>query len=270
MSPRPMGRVFGAGPAVIGHRGLGCGTVRGHRENTLGSFTAAAAQGATWVEADVRRTADDVLVVRHDEVYPDGTRVAEVTAAEADRRGTLRLHTLLEQLPHDVGLDVDLKPAIDDSLRPPSRTTAALLAPVVAAAVRRRPLLVTSFDPAALHRLRCQEPSVPLGWLTWHRFPLDVAVVACAHLDVDVLGLQVGSLADRNSGVVEPATVAEALPFVHGAGRELVVWCPALISAGVLLEAGADAVVVDEVPSALELLGPQHARASAGATVGAG
>lgn len=270
VSPRPTDRVFGAGPAVIGHRGLGCGVVRGHRENTLGSFTAAAALGTTWVEADVRRTADDVLVVGHDEVYPGGTRVADVTAAEADRRGTLRLHTLLEQLPPEVGLDVDLKPAIDDSLRPPSRTTAALLAPVVAAEVRRRPLLVTSFDPAALHRLRSQEPSLPLGWLTWHRFPLDVAVAACAHMDVDVLGLHVGSLADRGSGAVEPATVAEALPFVHGAGRQLMVWCPAPASAGVLLEAGADAVVVDEVPRALELLGPQHARTSAGSTVGAG
>jgi glycerophosphoryl diester phosphodiesterase len=48
------------------------------------------------------------------------------------------------------------------------------------------------------------------------------------------------------------------------------VWCPVPASAGVLLEAGADAVVVDEVPRALELLGPQHARASAGPTVVAG
>lgn len=268
--PCPTDRVFRAGPAVIGHRGLGCGVVRGHRENTLGSFTAAAALGTTWVEADVRRTADDVLVVGHDELYPDGTRVADFSAAQADRRGTLRLHALLEQLPLEVGLDVDLKPAIDDSLRPPSRTTAALLAPVVAAEARRRPLLVTSFDPAALHRLRSQEPSLPLGWLTWHRFPLDVAVAACAHMDVDVLGLHVGSLADRGSDVVEPATVAEALPFVHGAGRQLMVWCPVPASAGVLLEAGADAVVVDEVPRALELVGPQHARASAGPTVVAG
>ena len=270
VSPRPTGRVFGADPAVIGHRGLGCGVVRGHRENTLGSFTAAAALGATWVEADVRRTADDVLVVGHDEVYPDGTRVADVSAAEADRRGTLRLRTLVEQLPLEVGLDVDLKPAIDDSLRPPSRTTAALLAPVVAAEARRRPLLVTSFDPAALHRLRCQEPSLPLGWLTWYRFPLDVAVAACAHMDVDVLVLHVGSLADRGSEAVDPATVAAALPFVHGAGRQLAMWCPAPASAGVLLEAGADAVVVDEVPGVLELLGPQHVRTSAGSTVGAG
>ncbi len=270
VSPRPAGRVFGAGPAVIGHRGLGCGVVRGHPENALESFTAAAALGATWVEADVRRTADDVLVVRHDEVYPDGTRVADVSAAEADRRGTLRLRTLVEQLPVEVGLDVDLKPAIDDSLRPPSRTTAALLAPVVAAEVRRRPLLVTSFDPAALHRLRSQEPSVPLGWLTWRHFPLDVAVVACAHMDVDVLGLHVGSLADRDSEAVRPATVARALPFVHGAGRQLVVWCPTPASAGVLFEAGADAVVVDEIPTTVRLLGSRQARPSAGSVVGAG
>ena len=255
LPPRPTARVFGAGPALIGHRGLGCGVVRGHRENTLGSFTAAAELGMTWVEADVRRTADDVLVVAHDEGYPDGTRVADVGAAEADRRGTLRLRTLLERLAPGVGLDLDLKSAIDDSLRRPAQTTAALLVPVVAAEARRRPLLVTSFDPAALGLLRARVPALPLGWLTWHHFPLDVAVAACAHMDVDVLGLHVGSLADRGPGTVDPATVAGTLPFIHGAGRRLMVWCPDAHLAVALLEAGADAVVVDGVPAALEVLG---------------
>jgi glycerophosphoryl diester phosphodiesterase len=267
VSRPPAARVFGAGPALIGHRGLGCGIVHGHRENTLGSFTAAAALGMTWLEADVRRTRDDVLVVAHDEAYPDGTRVADVDAAEADRRGMLRLQTLLERLSAEVGLDLDLKSAIDDSLRPPSRTTAALLGPVVAAEVRRRPLLVTSFDPAALGELRARAPSLPLGWLTWHHFPLDAAVAACAHMDVDVLGLHVGSLAHRGSGAVESATVAGTLPFVHGAGRRLMLWCPAADSAGALLEAGADAVVVDEVPRALEFLGPQEPRTHERSTV---
>ncbi len=270
VSPRPAARVFGAGPTVIGHRGLGCGVVRGHRENTLGSFTAAAALGMTWLEADVRRTADDVLVVAHDQTYPDGVRVSDVSAVEADRRGMLRLHTLLERLPPDVGLDVDLKSAIDDSLRPPSRTTAALLGPVVAAEARRRPLLVTSFDPPALGTLRALAPSLPLGWLTWHHFPLDAAVAACAHMDVDVLGLHVGSLADRGRGTVGPATVASTLPFVHGAGRRLMVWCPDAHLAGALLEAGADAVVVDGVPTVLELLGPQDARTRVPRTVDVG
>src|ERR671926_1629895 len=87
--------VFGEGPAVIGHRGLGCGVVAGHQQNSLGSFAAAVRSGARWVEADVRRLRDDVLVVAHDAMYPDGTRLEHIAEAEADRRGTLRLSTLL-------------------------------------------------------------------------------------------------------------------------------------------------------------------------------
>src|SRR4051794_26470751 len=143
--------VFGEGPAVIGHRGLRCGVVAGHRQNTLSSFAAAVRSVARWVEADVRRLGDDVLVVAHDAAYPDGTRLADITGAEADRRGTLRLSALLDELPRQVGLNLDLKSSMDDCLRSPERTTAGLLAPVVAT---RRPLMVSSFDPAALWLLR--------------------------------------------------------------------------------------------------------------------
>src|ERR1700712_5019103 len=79
--------VFGEGPVVIGHRGLGCGLVAGHQQNPLGSFAAAVRSGARWVEADVRRLGDDVLVVAHDAAYPDGTRLADISGAEAEHRG---------------------------------------------------------------------------------------------------------------------------------------------------------------------------------------
>jgi len=247
--------VFGDGPVIIGHRGLGRGVVSGHLENTLGSFTAAVGLGTTWVEADVRRTADDVLVVAHDASYPDGIRLSEVPADEADRRGTLRLRTLFDQLPPDVGVNVDLKSCIEDSLRPPERTTAALLAPVVADEALARPVVVSSFDPAALGNLREEAPRLPLVWLTWYNFPLEAAVSGCAHLDVDVLGLHVGSFgSDPRSPVLDASTVARTLAFVHGSGRRLLVWCPAVDLARLLVEAGADAVVVDEVPSVLPVL----------------
>jgi glycerophosphoryl diester phosphodiesterase len=246
--------VFGDGPALIGHRGMGRGVVQGHRENTLGSFTAAARLGMRWVEADVRRTADDVLVVAHDAAYPDGTRLAEVAADEGDRRGTLRLRTLLDRLPAGVGVNLDLKSSMEDSVRPQGRTTAGLLGPVAGAEAARRRVLVSSFDPAALGQLRASAPAVALGWLTWHSFPVDAAVAGCAHLDVDVLCLQVGSLR-QGPGPVDPAAVARALAFVHGSGRRLLVWCPEPGSARLLLDAGADAVVVDEVPDALDALG---------------
>jgi glycerophosphoryl diester phosphodiesterase len=247
--------VFGNGPVIVAHRGLGCGVVSGHRENTLASFTSAVALGAGWVEADVRRTRDDVLVVEHDEAYPDGTRLADVPVAEADRRGTLRLHALLEQLDPNVGLDLDLKSCIEDSLREPARTTAGLLGPVVAAEVRRRRLVVSSFDPAALIRLREVAPRVPLAWLTWRAFPLGAAVAGCAHMDVDVLGLHIGSLRRESPGrEVDPDLAERIVSLVHRCRRELLVWCPEGHPARVLAEVGTDALVVDPVPPALQAL----------------
>jgi len=257
----PPGPVFGAGPTVIGHRGLGRGVVGGQLENTLGSFTAAAALGAPWVEVDVRRTADDVLVVAHDPEYADGTRIAELPSDATDERGTLRLDELLDELPVDVGVDLDLKSAMEDCLRPPAGTTAALLGPVAVRAAARRPVLVSSFDPAALLRVRSSAPGVPLAWLTWRRFPLEAAVAGCGHLDVDVLAVHVGSLSRVVRGAgdeldvdVDVAAAERAVAMVHGAGREVMVWCPDPRRAQVLVDAGADAVVVDEVSRALGAL----------------
>ncbi|MGY1669343.1 glycerophosphodiester phosphodiesterase [Geodermatophilus sp. SYSU D00710] len=249
--------VFGEGPAVIGHRGLGCGVVDGHQQNTLGSFAAAVRSGARWVEADVRRLADDVLVVAHDAVYPDGTRLDDVTGAEADRRGTLRLRTLLDDLPRQVGLNLDLKSSMEDCLRSPGHTSAGILAPVVAAEATRRPLMVSSFDPAALGLLRATAPKVPLGLLTWHGFPVEMAVAACAHMDVEVLALHVGSLWDGTAGgQIDPGALADLLSRLHRCRRQLLVWCPQIASARLLVSAGTDAVVVDDLPEALVALGP--------------
>jgi glycerophosphoryl diester phosphodiesterase len=255
VGPRPRTTLCGDGPAVIGHRGLGCGVVSGHRENTLDSFTAAGALGMHWVETDVRRTGDGTLVVAHDAALADGTSVAALTGDDVDRCGLLRLRTVFDALPREMGINVDLKSSIDDSAQPPERTTAGLLAPVVAAEARERPLMVSSFDPAALSLLRSAAPDVLLAWLTWHRFPVETAVAGCAHMDVDVLALHVGSLRREPGGMVDRDHAAHVVALVHGCGRQLLVWCPEAGQARVLAEAGADAVVVDEVPYALGALG---------------
>src|SRR5215218_3671205 len=251
--------VFGEGPVVIGHRGLGCGVVAGHRQNSLSSFAAAVRTGARWVEADVRRLRDDVLVVAHDAAYPDGTRLADITGAEAERRGTLRLSTLLDELPCQVGLNLDLKSSMDDCLRSPGQTTAGLLAPVVAAEATRRPLMVSSFDPAALWLLRATAPRVPLGLLTWYRFPVEMAVAACVHMDVEVLALHVGSLREGTAGgQIDSGVLASLLTLLHRCGRQLLVWCPQIALARLLVSAGTDAVVVDDLPEALAALSPSR------------
>src|SRR6187397_2927566 len=67
---------------VIAHRGA----PRQARENTVESFRAAIEAGAGAIELDVRRTADDALVVHHDPVLADGRPLA------ACRRDELPAH----------------------------------------------------------------------------------------------------------------------------------------------------------------------------------
>ncbi len=63
---------------ILGHRGASAHA----RENTLEAFALAAEQGADGVELDVRRTADDALVVHHDAVLADAGPIVAMTLAE--------------------------------------------------------------------------------------------------------------------------------------------------------------------------------------------
>ena len=246
------GPVFGSGnrPALIGHRGLGKGTVAGHGENTLGSFLACAEHRLDWVEVDVRRTADDVLFVMHDPAYTDWTVLAQIDARAAAARGTLALADLLAALPPGLGIDFDLKSCLEDATRPRHATTAGFLAPIAAEVARTRPTLVTSFDPAALAVLAELAPGVPRGLLTWLNFPAGQAVAAAAHLDVAVLALHSGSLgAGFGSSPGLRRRLCSLVDGLHAAGREFLVWCPTRAQSRVLADAGADALCVNDGPS---------------------
>src|SRR5919198_6579561 len=109
--------VFGPRPVLLGHRGLGRGTVNGYVENTLESFLAAVALGIDWVEVDVRRTSDDRLVVAHNPANADGVFYADITGSEATGDGALDLFELLEALPVGVGVDFDVKTSMEDAVR---------------------------------------------------------------------------------------------------------------------------------------------------------
>jgi glycerophosphoryl diester phosphodiesterase len=234
--------VFADPPVLCGHRGSGRGVVDGERENTLGSFRAAVAAGLRWVEVDARITADDVLVASHDPMLEDGRFIAELPAAELD---LMRVADLLADLPPEIAVDIDVKTSLEDALRPRERTTAALVADLVARESRR--LLVTSFDPAALQIVSERVPDVPLGLLTWIRFPLRKAIAAAAHLGVDVVAPHVASW--PRPPLAGERDAATAVRVAHEAGLEVVAWCPQRDDAEALVAAGVDCMVIDDVPA---------------------
>ena len=248
------GRPVFEAPVVIAHRGFGRGTSYGHPENSLAAFRAGLAGGVRWLEVDVRRSADDQLFVLHFPTTPDGSFLSDLPARDVPA-SVLRLDDLLAEVPPGVGIVLDVKTALEDALRRPDRTTGGLLQPVIAAEAARRPVVVTSFDPGVLLLTGAQLPGVPRGLITWLSFPLRKAVPAAAQLGVEAVCVHWRSFA---ANTTDPAPVhrpaSYSVDIAHRAGLQVAAWTPTLDVAPGLLDAGVDALIVDDVAGGLALL----------------
>jgi glycerophosphoryl diester phosphodiesterase len=232
---------------LCGHRGSGKGIVGDQRENTLGSFRAAVAAGLRWVEVDARLNADSAVVSRHDPAVEGGRLVSDLSTGETDDLGLMHLADLLEDLPAGIGVDIDVKSSLEDALRPRGETTAALVADLLAGS-SARPLLVSSFDAAAILTVRERVPDVPIGLLTWRGFPLRKAIAAAAQLGADVVAPHAEAFLDERR-LERP--VAELVRVAHEAGLEVLTWSFSLEDMPALVAAGIDCLVVDDVPTAV-------------------
>ncbi|OLT25158.1 glycerophosphodiester phosphodiesterase [Nocardiopsis sp. CNR-923] len=249
-----MSRVF-TPTEVIGHRGAGRGEVDGAPENSAASYAAAAEAGADWVEIDVRRTADDALVLYHDAALGDGRAIVDLTADECAAAGLIRLEEGLAALPAGVGLDVDVKSVMEDAVDAPSRRTVSLLLPHLRREAARRRVFVCSFDPGVLLAVREDAPGLPTAWMPYVRNPLDQAVAGAAGMGCPIVAVDARSLG-RTGDAPRPGrrSVAYTVDLAHRAGLEIISWCPDPVDAARFAEAGMDAVVVDDVPGTVSAL----------------
>ncbi|MFL5958079.1 MAG: glycerophosphodiester phosphodiesterase [Solirubrobacterales bacterium] len=238
--------MFADPPVLCGHRGLGRGTVEGRRENTLASFQAAADAGISWVEVDARLNRDGMLVSLHDPAVEDGRLVSRLTTAETDELELMRLADLFEGLAPEVSVDLEVKSSLEDALRPRGETTAAIVADLVGREAGDRTVLVSSFDPSAIAIARERLPDVPIGLLTWRRFPLRKAIAAAVHLDAQVVAPHFESLVHP-----QERDVAELLEVAHEAGLQVLTWSMGHDDLEGLAAIGVDCMCIDDVPSAL-------------------
>jgi glycerophosphoryl diester phosphodiesterase len=244
--------LFADPPALCGHRGSGRGIVGGHRENTVESCLAAVEWGLRWLEIDCRLNGEGVLVARHDPRVDDGRFVADLSTAETDELGLVRLEDMFEALPREVGVDLEVKTGLEDALRPREETTAAAASDLAGRAqAAGRPVVLTSFDPSVLMISRERNPELPVGLLTWTRFPLRKAVAAAAHLGVEVVAPHVGSFhPEGHEGPPLDRPPAESVRVAHEAGLQVLAWSPKPDEAAELTAAGVDCLVVDDALAA--------------------
>ncbi len=162
-------------PLIIGHRGASADAP----ENTLAAFALALAQGADGVELDVQLSADGQLVVFHDSDVSRMTsgqgKVADLTLAEL-RRLTMAEEQMIPTLDEVLGefgrqllYNIEVK---DFGWR--NRGTETAVAQTIRAHQLEDRVLLSSFNPLALRRLRAVLPDhLPLaliradGWLKY-------------------------------------------------------------------------------------------------------
>jgi len=166
-------------PAVIAHRGASAYAP----ENTLAAFVQADQCGATWVEFDVKLTADNILIVIHDDELSRTTngwgKVVECTYEEIkalDAGGWFSTVFAGECVPtleevitclggYGMGANIEIKPNPGQA----EQTTLATLSCVA----EQWPEtivgpLISSFDVRCLQVAREHDPTVALGFLMDH------------------------------------------------------------------------------------------------------
>lgn len=147
--------------AIIAHRGAS----RSERENTIAAFRRAAELGADGVELDVRRTADDHLVVHHDASLPDGRPIRTTLRADLPEH----VPDLAEALDVCDRMLVNLE--IKNVRREPDYDPTDWVAEQVAVELARRGSgprwLVSSFRYDTVQRTRVLLPDARTAWLRW-------------------------------------------------------------------------------------------------------
>jgi glycerophosphoryl diester phosphodiesterase len=144
---------------VIAHRGAS----RAETENTLPAFRRAGEMGADGVELDVRRTADDRLVVHHDPLLADGRVIRDASSLDLPPE----IPTLSDALDACAGMFVNIEVKNDAS--EPDFDPSDWVATRVAADLVRRGSdvrwLVSSFRLETVDLFRRVLPSVRTAWL---------------------------------------------------------------------------------------------------------
>jgi glycerophosphoryl diester phosphodiesterase len=146
-------------PLVIAHRGASADAP----ENTLQAYRLAASQGADWVELDVRRTADDRLAVLHDAALPDGRTL--VDCAWSELPDTVPSLAAALDACAGMGVNIEIKNAPVDPDYDPGDTVADAVVGLLDERSGRDEVLISSFTPHTVNRVRAVAPGLATAWL---------------------------------------------------------------------------------------------------------
>jgi glycerophosphoryl diester phosphodiesterase len=203
-----------------------------------------------WIELDVRRSSDGVLIVFHDEKLSTGERAGSLPYDRLRQLGVRSLDDFLNGLPARINVVLDVKNSIDDATCAEHVTTAWLAAHAVQRVARDRSVLLTSFDPSIIARATHYEHAIRVGLTTWPGVPLRESIPTAIAFQVSVLVVHIDALRPNGIALGDSRDVLAAqVAVAHSAGLQLACWgAQDLTSEDLtyLVDLGVDAIYVDE------------------------
>lgn len=189
--------------------------------------------GADMVEMDVRRSADDVLILHHDASLPDGRNIAEVEADDLPPH----IPTLAEALEvcQDLGVVVEIKNDPGDPGYDSDHQISVAVAGTLRAYKSIERLLVISFNLESINRIQKADPEIATGFLVFDPMAVAQSVEVVSECNHNVISW--------HSSIITSSRVTEA----HALGLEVHTWT--VNDADQIrqkLQAGVDAVVTDK------------------------
>ncbi len=181
---------------IVAHRGASAT----HPENTLAAFEAARHQGASGVELDVRRTANEVLVVHHDAHLADGRLILELEPETTPEW----LPTLGEVLDVCAGMwvNVEIKNPPEDPDYDAENAISLAVAGLLTAHILGESgldetmsdadkfaerVVVSSFNVSSVLRIKEINPAIPTGLLVWGQIDPPSLIARAVDNDFDAI-----------------------------------------------------------------------------------
>ena len=157
----------------------------GNEINTLASFDVVRGSGADGIECDVRRTADDEVVVIHDDHLADGRLVSATQCSDLPPE-VPRLDAALDRC-HGLLVNIEIKNFLRDPEFDPTERVTELVLDLLARRNDRDRTIISCFGFGSVDLVQAQAPHIPTAVLCLSRRPAEEVldeVVAHGHANV--------------------------------------------------------------------------------------
>lgn len=227
---------LGPGTLVYAHRGDRSRAA----DNTIEAYALAVEAGTDGIELDVRRTSDGILIVSHDESYPDigilSTLEFSVLRELAPQIPTLR--EAMDSIPRSVFVNVEIKNFPHEDSFDEDRTIVDATIGELRSYDEPNRILMSSFDPLSMQRVGEIAPELLRGQLVLPSVALDVGVATARDLRVDAINPNLIHISTDIAGILEEFAEANLRAVVWGVNT------PEEVAS--VATAGADAIITDD------------------------